>query len=184
MNEFHDEVLGRLANTFQAYGYEGTSLAKISEATGLIKASLYYRFPGGKEEMAEAALAAVDRRFAEYILLPLEEPGEPAVRLRKVSRRLRAFYADGRRACLLNTLTLAGSPPPVLAHARQTLEFWVGKFAQVAAECGAGPEAARVAAQDAVGALEGALVLSRVTGSTAPFRRTIRSLDERLGVAR
>ena len=51
-----EEVLNRLTKTFRTYGYDGASLAKLSEATGLGPSSLYHYFPGGKEEMAQAVL--------------------------------------------------------------------------------------------------------------------------------
>ena len=55
----HDEkLIERLTSVFRIYGYEGASLSRIAEATGLQRASLYHRFPGGKEEMAEAVLNA------------------------------------------------------------------------------------------------------------------------------
>ena len=46
------DVLPQLAEVFRAHGYEGATLALISDATGLGKGSLYNFFPGGKEQMA------------------------------------------------------------------------------------------------------------------------------------
>jgi AcrR family transcriptional regulator len=59
----NNAVIEKITESFQAYGFEGTSLSTISKATGLIKASLYCRFPAGKDEMAEAALRSVDQQF-------------------------------------------------------------------------------------------------------------------------
>jgi len=50
------EIVGRLFIVFQDKGYEGASLADLSQATGLGKSSLYHHFPRGKEQMAEAVL--------------------------------------------------------------------------------------------------------------------------------
>src|ERR1700749_1985402 len=50
------EIVGRLFVVFQDRGYEGASLADLSQATGLGKSSLYHHFPRGKEQMAEAVL--------------------------------------------------------------------------------------------------------------------------------
>ena len=52
-----DEVLDRLTKTFRTSGYDGASLARLSESTGIGRSSLYHYFPGGKEEMAQAVLA-------------------------------------------------------------------------------------------------------------------------------
>ena len=76
-----DVIIDRLSDVFRSQGYEGASLTKLSEATGLQRASLYYRFPGGKQEMAEAVLAQIDARIATGILGPLKAPGSPAERV-------------------------------------------------------------------------------------------------------
>ena len=74
-------LIDQLGKVFRIHGYEGASLSLIAEATGLKRASLYHRFPGGKEEMAEAVLTHVDDWFGSHILAPLSEPGKPAARL-------------------------------------------------------------------------------------------------------
>ena len=51
-----DEVfLATALDLFRTYGFEGVSLKQLADATGLEKASLYYRYPGGKESIAMAA---------------------------------------------------------------------------------------------------------------------------------
>jgi AcrR family transcriptional regulator len=176
----NNALIEKITESFQAYGFEGTSLSTISKATGLIKASLYWRFPAGKEEMAEAALRSVDQQFSHHILKPIDEAGPVATRLAKVANRLHEFYGDGKRACLLDTLTLGGSPPAIQRHAKLTLEVWVTKFEKLARESGLDPATARLAAEDAVAALEGGLVLARVSGDRDAFRRAVESLGERL----
>jgi len=57
------DVVPLLAEIFRELGYEGTTLSRITERTGIGKGSLYHFFPGGKEEMAAAVLADVDGWF-------------------------------------------------------------------------------------------------------------------------
>ena len=90
------------------------------KATGLVKASLYHRFPGGKADMVNAILSEVDRQFAEYVVKPAFEEGEPQVRARKIARRLREFYRSGKQWCLLDTARL----PTVLPHAHTRGALW------------------------------------------------------------
>jgi len=130
--------------------------------------------------MAEAVLRSVDQQFSNHILKPIDETGPVATRLAKVAKRLREFYGDGKRACVLDTLTLGGSPPAIQKHAKLTLEFWVSQFEKLARESGLDPTTARRAAEDAVAALEGGLVLARVSGDREVFRRAVESLGERL----
>ena len=176
----NDGLIEKITESFQAHGFEGASLLAISKATGLIKASLYWRFPDGKKEMAEAALRSVDQQFSHHILKPIDEPGPIAARLAKVAKRLREFYGDGKRACLLDTLTLGGSPPAIRKHARLTLEYWISQFEKLAREGGLDHRTARLASEDALAALEGALVLARASGDKDVFRRAVDSLEQRL----
>ena len=176
-----DKVLSTLTGLFRDHGYDGTSLSLIMKATGLVKASLYHRFRGGKEEMAATVLDRVADEFVSILLAPLNEPGDPAERLRETGERLRKFYGSGKKACLLDTLTLNRESPAVQARAKAALKFWIDSFARFAEDsCGLPRILATERAQDAVSALEGGLVIARVSGSRAPFLRAIESLPERL----
>ena len=68
---------------------------RIAEITGLGRASLYHRFPGGKEEMADAVLSASSEVFGSYVLAPLRERGGLRGRLQRMAERLGEFYGDG-----------------------------------------------------------------------------------------
>ncbi len=87
-----DKLFQELSDVFRRKGYDGASYSDLMKATGLVKASLYHRFPGGKADMVNAILTEVDRQFAEYVVKPAFEEGEPQVRARKIARRLREFY--------------------------------------------------------------------------------------------
>ena len=65
------EVLPALAEVFREHGFEGASLARIAQATGLGKGSLYHYFPGGKTEMAAAVLAEIDAWFEGHVFTSL-----------------------------------------------------------------------------------------------------------------
>ena len=100
-----EKLLDHIADVFRAYGYEGASLNHIAKATGLKRASLYHRFPGGKEEMATAVLQRTARQFDSYILAPLSESITLSQRITRMAERLDEFFHGGRRSCLLDTLS-------------------------------------------------------------------------------
>ena len=169
-----DDLLSRLARVFSEVGYEGASLALLAEATGLQKASLYHRFPGGKKQMADEVLAATGTWLQTQILAPLAGPGTPAERVGIVAANLDSFYHGGTRACLLNMLSSPRIEDGPFAPAiRQAFEALIAGLASLSSETGASPTEARQRAERAVMLLQGALVLSRGTGSTAPFRAFI-----------
>jgi TetR/AcrR family transcriptional repressor of lmrAB and yxaGH operons len=175
-----EKVLGSLISVFRNHGFEGASLSRFTESSGLIKASLYHRFPEGKEQMALAALTEVDRIFTTHILAPIDSEGDPLQRLKVVAKRLDEFYEGGTQGCLLETLSGAGTPPNVRTHVKNTLDFWIAKFMQLSKEAGIPAKEARVRAEGAVAAIEGALVISRAQESNREFKRSLGSLPARL----
>ena len=67
----YKDLVDKLTDIFCEYGYDGTSLTILSQNTGLGRASLYYHFPGGKEEMANAVYEKISRDFTKLVLSPL-----------------------------------------------------------------------------------------------------------------
>ena len=169
-------LLEALTRVFREHGYEGASLSRIASATGLRRASLYHRFPGGKDEIALRVMRHVHGQFAGHILAPLGERGPAAARLRRVAQRLDEFYAGGRCACLLDALSLGRRSAKLQAAVAEAVEAVTAALAGVAREAGQPPAKARRLAQGALLRLEGSLVLARSSGDTAPFRRTLREL--------
>jgi AcrR family transcriptional regulator len=175
-----EDLLQRLTRVFQNHGFEGASLSRISEATGLEKASLYHRFPGGKDQMAEAVLAHVGRWFVEKLLAPLHETGPVAARIRETGRRIQAFYEDGRRSCVLDTLSLRDGSRALHEAVGRTYAAWRDSFAAAAREAGLPAGLARRRAEEAIMSVHGALVLARATGDTKPFVRAVAGLPDLL----
>jgi AcrR family transcriptional regulator len=171
-----EELAERALEVFRNHGYEGTSLNRLAEATGLEKASFYYRFPGGKRDIVLAVAAHVDRWFRENVLEPLAGKGTPAERVQFVARRLRTFYGDGSQPCVLDTLSLTGSPAELQAALAGALRAWLSAFTSVARESGLTRSAAERRAQQALINIEGSLVLARVLGDPAIFLRTLAGL--------
>lgn len=174
------ELAERAAETFRAYGFEGTSLNRLAEAAGLEKASLYYRYPGGKDEIAVAAAGHVAKWFEQNVFQPLRSAGSPAWRVRVVAKRLHEFYGDGTKPCMLDTLSLRGGTPELQAALRGALRAWLSCFTAIAEECGMRRELAGRRAEQAVINIEGALILARVLGNNKPFLRALAGLAELL----
>ena len=177
-----EDVLAGLTELFRGCGYEAATLTEIATATGLQKSSLYHRFPGGKKQMAAEVATGVGERFAKDILAPLGEHGALNERVREVGRRLTEFYANGHRACLLDALSF-GEPGSAASDAlKVAANAWTDAFASVSRAAGHRPAEALTLAQDAIAAIEGALVIARVTGDDRCFRRAIKRLPASLGL--
>ena len=177
------ELAERALELFRQQGYEGTSLNDLAAATGLEKASLYYRFPGGKKDIALAAAAHVGRWFEVNIFAPLNEPGLPADRVKTAARKLRTFYGDGEKPCVLDSLSLRGGPPELATALSNACKAWLESFASVARDSGLGRRLAEERARQALIQIEGSLVLARVTGNRKIFLDALAALPELLTCA-
>ncbi|MCU1361757.1 MAG: Transcriptional regulator, TetR family [Ilumatobacteraceae bacterium] len=172
------QLLERLTDVFRTVGFEGASLTELAQATGLQKSSLYHRFPDGKSQMATEVLQHLADDVLVAALAPLESDGPIRARVQQVGRTLMAFYDGGVRSCLLDTMSL-GEPAAATHDALAAAAGrWIDAFARVARSSGARPAAALVRAQDAIGAIEGGLVLARATNDTGAFVRAIERLPD------
>lgn len=170
------QLMDALTHVFRTYGYEGATLSRISEATGLQRASLYHRFPGGKEAMARFVLEGADKLFAGELLAPLGESGDPKARVREMASRLADFYGGGRQSCLLDTLSLGDSDAVLRPGISASINAWIGAMAGIAREAGlAEPEAQR-RGEEALVRIQGSLVVARTTGDPGLLERTLESL--------
>lgn len=174
------EVVGRLTTVFRRHGYDGATLSRLSQATGLGKASLYHHFPGGKEDMAEAVLDNAEAWLQSHVVQPLRGPGSARQRLEHMTRALDQLYAGGREGCLLAALTLGEARERFHDRLRRAFKAWIGAIAGVLAEAGLKGEEAARRAEEAVLRIEGALVLGAALGSPAPFRRLLAALPDEL----
>ena len=171
-----DEVLDLLLDTFRDRGYEGSSLAELSTATGLGKSSLYHYFPGGKSDMAEQVLAHLDRQLTATLFEPLRSSQPPAKKLGFMLDALDAFYEGGRKACLLERLTASVDRSRFRRPLRDAFMVWIDAVEAICVEAGLPKTTARARAEDVVVRIEGALIVCAGTGDTGVFARTIKDL--------
>jgi TetR/AcrR family transcriptional repressor of lmrAB and yxaGH operons len=171
-----EELLGAAAEVFRSHGFEGTTLRLLSNATGLEKASLYHRFPGGKEDIAIAVAERVNAWFLTNVFEPLKAGGTPAKRVRHVAQKLQEFYGDGMKSCTLDTLSLPGGGDALTTVLRDGLLGWIDAFTQIAKESGCTTAVAKTRAEQAILELEGSLVMSRVLGQNRLFLKWIERL--------
>jgi TetR/AcrR family transcriptional repressor of lmrAB and yxaGH operons len=169
------ELLNRSAEVFRTYGFEGTSLSRLSEATGLEKASLYHRYPGGKEQIALAVIEGTHAWLQQHVFEPLKVPGDPRKKIRIAIEQLRACYADGTLPCVFEVLSLAGGSTQLAEALKAALQAWIKAFTGIAKESGLPSAEARKRAEQAIIQIEGSLILGRVLGDTKAFRK---ALDE------
>ncbi|MGI9535070.1 MAG: TetR/AcrR family transcriptional regulator [Thermodesulfobacteriota bacterium] len=178
--QIDDETLvQKLTQVFRDYGYEGASLTFLSKATGLKKASLYHRFPGGKEQMALQVLGRAGKWVEDNIVNPLNSNMSPEKKIKKMTRKLDEFYTGGSDACLLNMLAspdITGGP--FSKHIKEAFRVWIEALTDVLIESGIDAKESKKRAENTIAMLQGTLVMSRGMNDTKPFKKFLKTLPD------
>lgn len=164
-------MVGAIRDVFRQRGYDGATLAVLAEATGLGKPSLYHHFPGGKEDMAKAALDMVERSLEETFLAPLAADGTVSERLDRVFATLDAYYDSGRMGCLLAVLALQRGEHGLSDRVASMFRVWIAGLADFCRNAGIPDGEQR--AETAIVLIQGGLVLAAGLDSPEPFRRAL-----------
>lgn len=173
------DLLPLLGEVFREHGFEGASLALISQATGLGKGSLYHFFPGGKTEMAQAVLDDIQAWFEQEIFRPLKS----AQGLGPMLSAVDTYFQQGRRVCLVGAFALSDTRDLFHGALQQFFEAWETALRQYFVRQGFTTGQAEKAAQRVLVAIQGALVLSRAMQNQAYFQGTLAALAEQYGAS-
>jgi TetR/AcrR family transcriptional repressor of lmrAB and yxaGH operons len=155
-------------------GYAATGLNEIVERSGAPRGSLYFHFPGGKEELAVAAMERSGEGLRRAIAALMAAPGGTGQAVGKLIDGLAAGleesgYTDGCPIATVALETAAGSEP-LRATAAGIFAAWLAELEQALLGDGVEAGAAERRAMLALSAIEGALLLSRARRDTAPLR--------------
>lgn len=167
------EILESVLELFREFGYDGTSMALISDRTNLGKASLYHHFPRGKEQMREEIVKLVDDWLTPRFALLKDDSAPARDRIKRFVADLDTFFAGGQRGCLLAALAVGNPDGACRTNLRGVLNNWIAAFAHVAESEGAPADQAMSRAEDCVAMIEGALLVSRIMDDRGIFKRAL-----------
>ncbi|NMM83623.1 TetR family transcriptional regulator [Rhodococcus sp. SRB_17] len=174
------DTIPALAGVFRTYGFDGASLAVITEHTGLGKGSLYNFFPRGKEEMAEAVLDEVDTWFDSKVFNPLRAEAVPAPdRVRDMFDAIADYFQSGQRICLFGAFALGQERERFGTKVQSYFDKWIDALT-VALETTDDPTGL---AEESVAAIQGAIMVSRALADEAVYSRLAKRLERRLSEA-
>ncbi len=155
----------------QSRGYHGTGLARITDASGAPRGSVYFHFPGGKDELVAAALDRVGEEFAGLLEGLLAEGRTAAEIVAAVFDDLAARLEEAGFAagCAVVAVAVdAAADNPVLQQScARVYESWRVILERVLARDGI-PDAARLAGV-IVSLVEGATTVARARHDVAPL---------------
>jgi TetR/AcrR family transcriptional regulator, lmrAB and yxaGH operons repressor len=175
-----DTYIPCLLQLFRQYGYDGATLTRISEATGLGKASLYHHFPGGKDEMVQAVMDYLERWLGENVLPSLQGEGTTLEKLQRMCDRLSELYEAGRQPCMSATLLLGSARDLFHDRVQARYRAWIDAVAQVLVDAGLDLTTAQQRGEDMVITIQGSLIVAQGLDNPEIFRRSLQQLPQRL----
>lgn len=133
-NASKEMILKTAARLFQRQGYHATGLNQIIQESGSPKGSLYYYFPGGKEELAVAAIQWTQAVIAEKIRRFLARYEQPVEAIQALIRATAQSVSDIESIipCTVSLLSLEMSlqSEPIRIACGTTMEVWAALFSE------------------------------------------------------
>ncbi|MFE0172397.1 TetR/AcrR family transcriptional regulator [Streptomyces sp. NPDC059002] len=162
------------ATLLQRQGYEGTSIKQILNEAAATYGSLYHHFPRGKEELAAEALRFGAEDFAELLRQGLTATDDPADAIAGCAHLMadalrESDWTDGCPVAA-TALEIIGRSPLIQRASDEALRQWRELIAVRLRDAGMPEGEAAALACTVLSALEGAELISRVSGDDAPLR--------------
>ncbi len=170
-------LINNLMNVIRAKGYDGASLNELATASGLQKASLYHRFPGGKKDIVRSVIHHISDWSQKNIVAIIQNTGiNPEEKLTRIIHNLDTFYAGGQNACILKTLSMDNSFHLFGDELKQGAITWMESFTELAQLFNHNQKQATIIAQEVVIQIQGSLVLAKTLGNDAVFKNALQNI--------
>jgi TetR/AcrR family transcriptional repressor of lmrAB and yxaGH operons len=155
-------------------GYHGTSLSDILSASGAPRGSLYFHFPGGKDqlviEVTRASVAGVTERLGAALMAE----NDPAVAVHHIYQSVAHMLEENEFSLGCPIAPLVRDAPndlPELGElCRSAFEQWIGLLRQAFERAGVPGRRAQALALLVESSLEGLMVIARATRDRAPLQ--------------
>lgn len=174
------DMISGLTKVFRDKGYEGTSLNDLAEVTGLKKASLYHRFPNGKQEMAECVLNNIDQWVDDHIFFPLLDENRSAkLRLKDALKSIEILYDSGKETCVLRAFSMHSGLSLFEQQVKSGMDKWILAFKTFGIALQLTSVQSQQNAIQTLIELQGSLIVTRGLADTGIFKNTLKSIEKR-----
>lgn len=168
-----ERIIRAASRLMQRQGYDGTGIKQISQEARATLGSVYHFFPGGKKELALAAISRGDQEFVEELRAAFLSDPDPSrgvvVLTRNLAESLRS--SDWLDGCPIATTALGtiGRLPDIQSAAADAFARWRGVVFDRLLESGIQESDARDLAHTVISTLEGAELAAQVSRSSQPL---------------
>lgn len=174
------DMISGLTKVFRDKGYEGASLNDLAEVTGLKKASLYHRFPNGKQEMAECVLSDIDQWVDKNIFFALlDETKSTKLRLKDALKNIEILYDRGKNTCVLRAFSMHGGLTLFEEQIKSGMEKWISAFNVLGMSLKFTSTESRQNAIQTLIDLQGSLVVTKGLADASIFKNTLKNIEKR-----
>lgn len=163
------DLVAATGRLLRRQGYSGTSVSDFLDAAGAANGSLYHHFPGGKEELARAAIDTAADGVEAALLAAFDADDDPVLGVqRSIDGMIAAFEADPRDGCPVapTAIDAASVSEELRLAAADAFARWAAVF-EHALRRTRDPDAAATQARVLLSAIEGALLLDRTSHGTS-----------------
>ena len=174
MPNHRDRMVASAALLIRERGAHSTAISDVLQNSGAPRGSAYHYFPGGRTQLL---CEAVD--FAgEYTARRIAKADSAADALDVIVDGFRTQLTDTgfRAGCPVVAVAVEADNPQITERAGAAFTRWIGLIEQRLLADGVGPERAAELAMLVTTAVEGAILVCRTTGSTAPLDLVHRQL--------
>lgn len=175
------------ARLLQHRGYHGTALSDILEASGAPRGSLYFHFPGGKDQLVIEATQAAVEETTQYLRESLASARTPAQGVRAFVDATAQLMRDSDYTfgCPVAPVILDGSAglAELEQLCRRTFERWIDMLRASFAEAGVPGRKAEALGLLVVATIEGALLIARAYRDSTPITDIAAELESLVAAA-
>jgi TetR/AcrR family transcriptional repressor of lmrAB and yxaGH operons len=168
-------MLQTAADLLHRQGYASTGLNQVLEESKAPKGSLYFHFPGGKEELFAEGLRVSAASLTEMLerVLAMAPSAEVALDQIVAYFAMQLESSSYTKGCPVATVALeqAATSDPLQRECSAAYARWQALIAQRLERDGVAAERADALASFVLSTIEGALLLCRAHRSTEPLER-------------
>ncbi len=182
MNSTRDDLIATTCDLLELQGYHATGLNQIIKESGSPKGSLYYHFPGGKEELAIQSISHVGRIILQRIrenLALIEDPAQ-SIRVFIQNIALNVERSGFRAGGPITTIALetASTHPTLRGECQRIYGGWQAVFADKLKAGGLTDARAERVAVLIIAAIEGGVILCRTSQNRTPLEQIAEEIGE------
>jgi AcrR family transcriptional regulator len=166
-----EDMLDAATRLFRARGYEGVGVAELLETSGAPRGSLYFHFPGGKEQIGVEVVDRVGAAVAGQFRYAAAREGDLDAFIDLV---FRSTAKTAKECCFNGSCPIAAIAAEVndgagaLGRAvERAFQSWETEIAKAATQRGMSAKSAAEFASAMLTSVEGALLVSKSQRSTA-----------------